>query len=381
MDIKKLANLKIWKLFILSLLILSCSKKKENIPTIIGDWEFNKSINLNKVKDKNTPPPSGINTHEEFEFFENGLCNYKNGWLEVIESIDKDREKRYVKYEKGLFKYKFENRVLTLNHLNNKLFNKYELKVTNDSLIFIDKKNKQLSFYNRVKENKNKIEFDKIILTSSGCFGPCRISSVVLNDNGIVYFNNQFYTEKNGTFISKISKNQFLDIERKFNKVNIDTLKNQYSFNATDGNTISVTFIKNGKIYKTITDYKSQSPTSFRQAYIELEYLSQSVNLKNINLPSELDFFMIFSFSEKNNKIELKDSEGVFLISELMKSKIVTNSFNPKYAISFLKFSSNNNNKLMHIYTDGRYYKFIFSNKKEIIRDLGYNFIDLNKLK
>lgn len=358
-------------------ILFSCSNKQEK-GTIVADWEFDKSINLNKLKDKNSPPYTS-KIHEEFEFFQNGLCNYKNGFKEVIENNEK--EKRYVKFSKGILKYKLEKNYLTLSYLNNKLFNKYSLKkITTDSLIFIDTKSKTLSFYKKIIDYPNKIEFDKIIVTSSGCFGPCRVNSIIVNKNGVVALNNLFYTEKNGTFTSKISKKQYNEIIRKFNKVDIDTLKTDYSFSATDGNSISVSFIKDGKIYKTINDYISQSPTSFRQAYTELIYLSQFIELKDIIVPQELDFFTIFSFSKNNQKIELKEAEGVFLISELMKSSISTNSFNPKYELHFLNFPPKNN-KLIHIYTDGRYYKFVFDNKKEIIRDLGYNFIDLNQLK
>lgn len=362
----------------MTLIFFSCTNKQEKA-TIVADWEFDKFINLNEVEEKNLPPYNST-IHEEFEFFQNVLCDYKNGFKEVIEN--KEKEKRYIKFSKLILKYKLENNHLILSHLNNKIFNKYFIKkITSDSLIFIDTKNKTLLFYKKIIDNPNKIEFDKIIVTSSGCFGPCRVNSIIVDKNGFVILNNFFNTEKNGTFTSKISKNQYNEILRKFNKVNIDTLKTDYSFSATDGNSISVSFIKDGKIYKTINDYMSQSPTSFRQAYTELIYLSQFIDLKENILPKELDFFTVFSFSKNNQKIELKEAEGAYLISELMKSSISTNkSFNPKYKLHFLNFPPNNN-KIIHIYSDGRYYKFVFDNKKEIIRDLGYNFIDLNQLK
>lgn len=363
---------------ILILLIFSCTKKQEKA-TIVGDWEFDKSINLNKINKDKTPPSLFNNFHEEFEFLENNECLYKNGFFDIVEN--KNKQERYVVFKGHKLNYNYNSPTLTLKYLNDSIFSIYKIKkITNDSLIFIDEKYKYLSFYRRIKDNTNKIEFDKIIVTSSGCFGPCRISSTTVDKSGNVNLNNYMYTEKNGSYISKITKNHFLDIQKQFNKVNIDLLNNDYALNATDGNSISVTFIKNNKIYKTITDYMGQSPTGFRQAYTDLVYLSQSLQLSRKKYKPQFDFFTIISIGNKRGRMRLSDSEGVYLQSELENSVITTANFKPNFELTFLDFKQNDE-KINYIYTDGRYFKFIFLNKKEITYDLGYNFIEKNELK
>jgi hypothetical protein len=357
--------------------IVSCEKTPETA-TIVGDWEFIKTLDLKSKTDAASPlPPPLFNTHEEFEFLKNGWCNYKNGFLDFVENNDNNQ--RYTRYKKGLLKYKLSTEKLELRYPNQKLFNTYKVKVSKDSLVFIDTQNNCLSIYKRIPENKNKIDFDKIIVTSSGCYGSCRVNSVVLDKTGEVVLDNYMFTEHNGVFTSKITPNHFLDIQKKFNKVDIDTLKNEYSMEATDGNSITVTFIKDGKIYKTINDYMSQSPASFRQAYTELIYLSQLIQVKQINLRPEFNFFTILFFNTKSGRINFSDAEGIYLKAELMKSKIVTTPFEPLFEISYLDISKSKK-KLIQITTDGRYYKFKFNDKKEVIRDLGYNFVEENNL-
>ncbi|MRX68715.1 hypothetical protein GJU42_12135 [Flavobacterium resistens] len=48
-------------------------------------------------------------------------------------------------------------------------------------------------------------------------------------------------------------------------------MKNEYIASHTDDETISVTFIKNNKIIKTIEDYGQEAPTEFQWAYIPFE--------------------------------------------------------------------------------------------------------------
>ena len=75
---------------------------------------------------------------------------------------------------------------------------------------------------------------------------------LLISKNENALFFGEEYISKKGIFTSKISKNSFNDVENSFKKSNITKLKDRYSSNWTDLNTISVTFIKGKKIIKTI---------------------------------------------------------------------------------------------------------------------------------
>lgn len=365
--LKKILNI----LFIFT--VLSSCTKKENY-TIIGDWEFDKVVDLNPKKDdkNHPPPPPSWLSPEEFEFLENGMCNYKNGLFNY------SRTREFAIYSGNILKYQLKNDSLILKYPADSIFNKYRLKITKDSLIFIDTKNKKLCFYNRIKLNPKPIKFDKIIVSSSGCYGSCRISSTIIDKNGNVEFRNHKYTEKDGAYTSLISPEHYRKFEANFNKVDIDTLKNKYSIGITDGNTVSVTFIKDGKIYKTIDDYRCQSPKSFVQAYTPLVYLSQSCKLTESKPKNELDLLLLFQFEGKQKHHFLTNSDAAYLISEILKSKKTTAAFEPLYNVSSMYFKSDDE---VYISSNGRFFKFAMKNGSPVTYDLGYNFIEKNNLK
>jgi hypothetical protein len=355
--------------------LLSCKIKEQDQITIVGDWEY--------VKAENTPNDNrdlfdygkGGYYIDEYDFKEKNICIYKLGIGHLIES-DK-RESRYVFQKSNEIFYKLNKNVLDIYFKKDSLYKTYRLtKLTNDSLVIQDTINKVISYYAKVKHNHNKINFDKIIVSSSGCYGACRVSSTIIENSGEIKFLNNWHTEQNGLFKAKISKDNYLNFQNQFNKLNIDSLKKKYYDLATDGNTITVTFIKNGKIYKTISDYNGKSPATIKLGCKNLLYLSQNV--------SKTEFFnplfktnVLGSFIGKPKNIILHESESAYLTSEIIKSKLTNQDFKPLYYMQFIEFPSNN--RLIKILTDGRFYKFMLEDKTAVTYDLGYNFITKNQ--
>lgn len=362
-------------LILLLLFLLSCKNNEQDKITIIGDWEY--------VKAENTPNDNrdlfdyGKVGHyvDEYDFKEKNICIYKLGIGHLIES-DK-RESRYVFQKSNEIFYKLNKNILDIYFKKDSLYKTYKLtKLTNDSLVIQDTINKVISYYAKVKPNHNKIDFDKIIVSSSGCYGACRVSSTIIENSGEIKFLNNRHTEQNGLFKAKISKDDYLNFQNQFNKLNIDSLKTKYFVRATDGNTITVTFIKNGKIYKTISDYMGQSPSTFMLGYENLLYLSQKVNKTEI-LNAFFKYNVLGSFIGEPRIIGLHESESAYLTSEILKSKLTPQEFKPKYEVSFIELPSEN--RLIKILTDGRFYKFILEDKTSVTYDLGYNFITKNQ--
>lgn len=360
------------------LFLFSCTKKGENgikqKQTIIGDWEYDttRTFFKNQKKDSLTPPPpSSWRGEEEFEFFQKGTCNYKNGLFNY------SRGKGYSEYLGNKLIYTLNKNKLVLKYPGDSIFGTYTYKLSNDSLIFINTKDKNLLFYNRVKPNQNPVKFDKIAVSSSPCFGSCRYSTVVVDKNGTVLMNNKSYTESNGLFIGKISKEEFNIINDRFNKIDIASLKNSYSLNATDGQSVTVVFIKDNKVYNAVNDYMRQSPPLLIQAYTPLIYLSQKVKAKTRVTNPDFDFNSLGNFDFNVDLFySLSDDEETVLLFDLYKSKKTNVVFKHVYELTLY------NEKYVEqkAYSDGRYFKFIKNDKSSVTYDLGYNFFKRNKI-
>ena len=167
---------------------------------------------------------------------------------------------------------------------------------------------------------------------------------------------------------------EFDKAETKFRKANLKMLKDRYMASWTDDNEITVSLIRNGRIYKTISDYGSQSPTELYWAYLPILYLDQKLNLKS--LPDDKFYiFRIFSFEKDEKLIRLAKSEGFYLADLLSKARAVDKVFVERYTLQ--AFGEQGSIKTT---TDGRYYKVKLKDGKYLTVDLGYNFLQQNDL-
>lgn len=351
----------------------SCNKRQlSDDELLLGDWQYDTTLVMKKTSKENvfrSLPPFSL--APEFEFLPNGNCHYKNGLFERGYG-NKEGMSCYAKFKGTALKYNFKNSNLILKYLNDSLFLKYAVKkVTEDSLILIGSQN-DLRFYSRVKPNTNRVIFDKIIVSTTGCFGSCRVATVVINKNGTVLMNNQNYTEDDGLFIGKISEKEFKAINDRFNKIDIASLKHDYSINASDGQSVSVQFIKDNKRYNTVNDYMEQAPPLLIQAYNPVIYLSQTIKTKNKITNPDFDFNNIGNFDFKDNHFySLSHEQETELLIDLYKSKKTNVVFNRIYELNLY----NKKYDEFKVYSDGRYFKFIKKDKSNVTYDLGYNFL------
>jgi hypothetical protein len=213
-------------------------------------------------------------------------------------------------------------------------------------------------------------------VSTSPCFGSCSIGSTSIDNQGNFIFYGQGFTKKEGLFVSKTNKELYKRIERNFKKADIDTLYEKYAVNWTDAQTVTVTFIKDNKIYKTISDYGRKAPREFYWAYTPVSLLYQKLNLKPFVTTEQNEFPMSYTCFENKGKICcLEKSESFYLFTEICKSKEVHATFEKKYVIEYWE-TENIKKKIL---TDGRYYQ-LEKKDKTIIFDLGYNFLERNNL-
>lgn len=218
--------------------------------------------------------------------------------------------------------------------------------------------------------------FDMIIVSTSACYGSCPISSTSIDKYGNFIFYGQDYNTKTGLYKTKTDQDLYRRIEKNFKKANIDNLDEDYSAKWTDDQTISVTFIKDNKIYKTISDYGRKAPRELYWAYTQLNYLYQKLDLKPFIVNTQEPLSIIPACFENKGKIcELTRSERFYFITELYKGKLLKHEFDKKYILKYWDAKDS----LQTILTDGRYYQ-LGKNDRVITIDLGYNFLTKNNL-
>jgi len=232
-------------------------------------------------------------------------------------------------------------------------------------------------------------EFDQIIYSSSGCYGSCPVIDISINKDGNVLFQGEGYVKPLGFYSAKIDDKTKEYIFDKFRRANPTGLLDKYAIASTDRESLTTTFIKEGKIVKTIEDYGMAGPSELIWAYIPFANLYNSILLDS--LPLDEPFYPklhYFTFKKNGLILPLEKSESFYLWTELKKSKQTDKEVKPLYILTFrgnYTYSGPDPNKdkqhkyeIKAIKTDGQLFKFEFKDNKSITYDLGYNFIDKN---
>lgn len=347
--------------------MISCEKKPkynyENL--ILGDWIFENEI----PKRKNY-----FYSDFGYSFEKNGNCESKPGYLQTEDRTDKEERKTIFYGTKT--KYRIVNDSLYILNLVSKKWDASQIAgITSKNLKLKFEKNVILNLSKlNYKENK-KENFDKIIISKSPCFGSCPINDIEINRNGEIYYRGSDYNTKNGFFKSKIKLNDFKKIEIDFKKTNFLNLKDNYSANWTDDQEVSITFVKDNKIIKSIKDYGRQSPKLFRITLEPITYLYQNLKLQEDKNIREFQKLRYFSFEKANKIITLSSSEAFFLCNLMSNAKTTDSTFKASYFRDYETVFD-----IHRIETDGRYFKIIKLDKSSYTLDLGFDFFKINEL-
>lgn len=354
-------------LFLLLLLLVSCEKKvwPNYEKLLLGDWIFEKE---NPIK-KNM-----FYTDFGFSFTENGICDCKPGYYERKE-IKNNTERRTIFYGTKTT-YKIEDDSL---YIKNLITHKWDaskiVSVTAHTLKLCQDANTTLEFSKQQYATSDKDDFDKIIISKSPCFGSCPINDIEISSKGDIIYSGGYYNLKNGFFKAKVTPQTFQEIETNFKKTNFLSLKNEYAASWTDDQEVTVTFIKNNTILKTIRDYGRQSPKFFRITLDPITFLYQKLKLTEIKDLKAYQENRYYAFEKGNKIIRLNNSEEFYLSNLLKEAKPSTKAFKPTYTKSY--HSDYMINKLE---TDGQLYRFYLKDKSSVTLDLGFNFIAINNL-
>lgn len=367
----------IYLLPILLLIMISCKNERQEKleKDIIGEWKFIKEIDSSVTNESIPEIPFRIFFMSDFSCEAGGKYKEKSGFWEVIEDTTKfaGRMNKYCGWDS---EYRIKNDSLSvLDQCSGKWRRSKIYTLDNEKLIYQMGEKHYCLFEKRKYKIDPREKYDQIIVSSSGCYGSCPIANISIAANGKVTYEGSAYNLKNGNYNAKITPQKYLELEKEFKRAGIDTLKTNYSAGWTDDQTITATFIRNGRIYKTVYDYGFQAPSEFIAACNQARFLYQHIQLEKFTLPIPELREGYIGFETSNTSLDLMRSEQFYLVTELEKAKPVSNiSFKSKFTLQYGNYEHKK-----FIETDGRYYKFPPGEGGKTL-DLGYNFIDRNGL-
>jgi len=268
-------------------------------------------------------------------------------------------------------------------------------RVTRDSLIFKTGRNHFLKYRRALPLPDSLPTFDAIALSSSGCYGVCPIVNIIINSNGNVLFLGERNVDSLGFYKASIGSAQYKIIQDLFRRADIKNIDTNFETGDSDQEEITVTFIKDGKIYKTISDYGGAAPSNLVWACARLRHLHQWIPLTKLST-AELPVYQnlhFFNFLKGNTLCELTQSESFLLWSYLYQGRSSAQQAAPRFRLrsvrNYIWFPENENidndpynttkeAEISNIQTDGRLYTFFIKGQKPVTIDIGFNFFDHN---
>lgn len=366
-------NYRIVYLLFCVMILYSCTPNKYETRDITGQWKFIKHYSNEPklaVTDPDYIPDYGFedNFVHGFHFINDKEVLYKKGFYK--------NSLKSTKYYLGTkTTYRIMGDSLKVYHKADGKWNAYKiLSLTKDTLKLVVGNGydtyAKLMYQTDVNEH-----YDKIVLTTSGCYGNCPVLSISIENTGDFLFYGMRYTDTIGLHKGQISIEEFKQFEENFKLSDIKNLKDHYAATWTDDQTVSVSFIRNDTIVKSVSDYGRHAPTEFIWAYNDLSYLYLRKKMVKISASIPFDFFGDIYFADKKHYYPMYESEVFFLFQELMmKATISDQKFKPLYFTTDYFWEEGEK-----IYTDGRFYQIKLENET-VVYDLGYNFITRNNI-
>lgn len=347
-------------LIVFAVLMVSC-KGDEQVAYykehIIGDW---KNI-PNPVKDEPAPPPSFYTLGYGFE--PNGIFECKMGFYD-----DK------MQYKGNYSVYEIEHDSLKLTYKGNddyQVNSKIE-RILNDTLVLSFGKYRQY-FLRKKSDTINTPDFDEIIITHSGGMFPPRIKNVFIKNDGNVVYDKYDTLYNHKWFIANISAKEVAQIKTRFKKANWPELKPEYGSFVYDGGHMLLSIISRGKIMKSVIINPMSGNAFLDWAVVPTGNLPYKLNGSEQDF-SKLVYMKYFSFLKDGKVLSLTESESYYLSYLLNKAPESKAPIKEDYTVALTI------DAIKKIMTDGRFYKFYYTNGATKTVDIGYDFIKESKL-
>ncbi len=118
--------------------------------------------------------------------------------------------------------------------------------------------------------NMNKV----IEMTKGPCYGRCPVFTLTIYDKGIASYKGERYTDRLGTYVKKLEKEQVERLLREFKNANLWQYKDAYRGRIPDMQSVSITYYE-GSRKKTVTG-KEIRPNSVKWLESLLDQVAQS---------------------------------------------------------------------------------------------------------
>ncbi|GGB68055.1 hypothetical protein GCM10007424_05060 [Flavobacterium suaedae] len=268
-------------------------------------------------------------------------------------------------------RYSLSQDSLKVFNLSENRWDAYKLKSLKADSLIIEFKGVPNIFIKRHFNLDTIPDYDAVVVASTPCFGICPIFEIIVTKEGKVSYHGEEYLKNEGHYTSHISKSEFKNIMTRFKQANYMNLKKEYFTMVTDCATVYTTFIKNGKVVQSISDYAASSPPEFVYAYNSLFNLEQKMEVSAREVPDYLYNDEIYYASLKGRKnVHLTTSETFYIINSLVEGKETNKTFKEEYTITY------SNKLLENIKTDGRYYKIYLKDGTTKTIDVGRNLLE-----
>lgn len=349
-------------LIILAAVFLQFSCKKENPPKKVfaETWVL-------KAKEI-------WNIDHGLKFYKDGTCDVFPGYYDedqYIQDTLTDREEMVLHYIGNRTHYRLEGDSLKLFNLTKKKWQSFGFKKKGKTIWLSHDTIREK--YDLVRNDVSNVpDFDEVIVSSSACYGSCPHSATSISRNGEVFYYGAYHVVHKGFYSGKLKSGSFDSIASLFKEGKYHRLKPLYISRSTDGSTMSVCFLKNGRIIKSIEDDGS-GPAVLAWAVQRVKYLEQQLPLSKEEIPEYFEpGFLFLTFNNKKGALMLTQSESLLLMRELMTGIETRTVFPEIFELSI--------DKKQHIGTDGRYFKIYLPDSTTKTIDIGYNFIKDNQL-
>lgn len=358
----------IFSFLLLIPLLSGCSESHEaKKARLTGTWGIVETPGEEYYDLMNGDGPFGLTIYKD-------SIEFLNGFVRVIKSSA--NSKYQFEYTNNLFPYRLQADSIFIADSSTISPFKWKIeKLLADTLKLADGDGRRIKMHRIIFRQYDSPDFDQIIFSRSGCYGPCPIYDLSIKTNGHLLYRGINFVSDIGIYSDSLDPAQTRDILSKFKRVDIANIPASYSAGYTDGETVSTTYLKDGKILKTISDYGREGPKELVWAYTAMEYLRPALEPEGADssfLPG-----LKFNFFEKDStRLRLEDSESFLLWNQLRQSSVVNKEFTPEYLVSYGQWHKDKPIEIAQIDSDGRYFRFQIQGQQPITYDLGYDFID-----
>ncbi|MCX2739915.1 DUF6438 domain-containing protein [Pontibacter anaerobius] len=386
--------------YLLLILLFACNAKKDR-PTgqerqlqeqLIGDWV--------PVESKSSSLSNGVYFSEDYipkgyTFYANGETENKQGYYKVAPAEgDTPNGRLKIHYLGSRTKFNISGDSLKIYNPADSTWENLAINyLRNDTLSIKGKEG--IYFYRRAYYNLDTIPtFDAIILSTLGCYGRCPVTNTMVTPEGKMSFIGEYFTTKEGIYLGSISTKLYSELQDNYRRAAVNSIPAKFESDEHHMETILVTFVKDGKIYKTIRDYGNSGPKELVWAHIPLRFLHQQIDLEEVNAWDQATplAYNLLGFMKAGKVLTLEPSES-FLLWNYLRTGYKTDKAPRKrfemkcwrnYHVTTYAYEASDSlqsrkqHELQSVTTDGQLYTFTFEGEKPLTIDIGFNFFDVN---